>query len=262
MLPSCFDGGDVQAFIARLSRSGHYSIDAFLADTRDQIELGKFLIARDLKRFENIDNLFPPNNSGWYQYLFNQLLVDGKPDFEKNNLTVITFNYDRSLEAYLHTAVMNRFRMSPSEASDALSPIPIVHVHGILGTYPDVPYKPSASADELLTIAGNIQIIHELQDQPDKYCTPEFERASGYLASSERIFFLGFGFHHDNLKRFRFFTQDNLNGKDIHATTTGMQALDHQRLPKELEPFGIPKAAFPHNSATCDLFFSRTASLE
>lgn len=257
-----FASADVEAFVRRLSRSGHYSIDAFLADAGDQIELGKFLIARELKRVEDLDRLFPPNNSGWYQYLFNQLLVDGKPEFACNNISIITFNYDRSLEAYLHTATMNRFGMSPEDASQALSEIPIVHVHGVLGEYPAVPYTNTDSADELLAISKGIKIIHEIEDRSDGFCSNAFEKSSGLLSDAERIFFLGFGFHHDNINRFRFFQPKNLVGKDIRSTTHGMQSLDHKSVPKRLERFGIPKEAFPNNSASCDLFFSRTAYLE
>jgi hypothetical protein len=257
-----FDSTDVEAFVRRLSRSGHYSIDAFLADAGDQIELGKFLIARELKRIEDLDRLFPPNNSGWYQYFFNQLLVDGKPEFARNKIAIITFNYDRSLEAYLHTATMNRFGMTAEVASQALSEIPIVHVHGVLGEYPAVPYANTDSADELLAISKGIQIIHEIEDRIDGFCSDAFEKSSGLLSDAERIFFLGFGFHHDNINRFRFFQPENLVSKEILSTTHRMQSLDHESVPKRLEPFGIPKEAFPHNSASCDLFFSRTAYLE
>ena len=73
----------------------------------------QILITRELKRHENVDRLFPPNHSGWYQYLFNQLLDNGDAmGFSKSQLNVVTFNYDRSLEAYLHEALMARFKMT------------------------------------------------------------------------------------------------------------------------------------------------------
>lgn len=257
-----FRSAEVEGFLRRLSRSGHYSIDAFLADAGDQIELGKFLIARELKQIEDLDRLFPPNNSGWYQYFFNQLLVDGRPEFGRNNVAVITFNYDRSLEAYLHTATMNRFGMSSSDASHALSDVPLIHVHGTLGEYPRIPYASTDSAEEILEISKGIKIIHEIEDRSDGFCSVAFEEASRYLSDAERIFFLGFGFHHDNIDRFRFFKPENLVGKEIRSTTFRMQALDHQSIPKRLAPFGIPNEAFPMNSASCEYFFSRTAYLE
>jgi hypothetical protein len=258
-----FQPEDIARFVRRLSRSGHYSIDAFLADVGDDLELGKFLIARELKRLEDLDRLFPPNDSGWYQYLFNQLLVDGKPDFGANVLSIITFNYDRSLEAYLHTAIMNRFGMSSDHANTALSRVPIVHVHGVLGNYPAVPYAAAKSSSEILEVSKGIRIIHEIEDRPDSFCSEAFETSHKLLAESERIFFLGFGFHHENLERFRFFSPENCRGQEIKSTAYGMGTVDRSSLLKRLSSFGITDGALTHNPNTqCNHFFSRVAALE
>lgn len=258
-----FDQSDVEAFITRLSRSAYYSIDAFLADTGEHLDIGKFLIAHELSRVEDLDRLFPPNKSGWYQYLFNQMLVNGKPDFEKNNLSIVTFNYDRSLEAYLHTVTMNRFRMSSSEATERLASIPIIHPHGILGEYPDKPYaKPKGSRD-LSERASGIKVIHELSDESNAFCSGAFKVAYPHLTNAKRVYFLGFGFHTDNLKRFRFFTKGNLAGKQLKETTYGMGHLEFAALERRLDSFGFPKRGIPLNhNLDCNRFFSYAALLE
>ena len=64
---------DLENLLVSLSRSGHYSIDAFL-ERSEYRELGKYLIAYQLKQSEDIDRLFPPYASGWYQMLFNALI--------------------------------------------------------------------------------------------------------------------------------------------------------------------------------------------
>ncbi len=160
-LPAGWTSTEANDFLTRLSRSGYYSIDAFLETVPDQAALGKYLIARELKRRERVDALFPPLSTGsWYQHLLNVLLGDGsKTNFHGNSLGIITFNYDRSLEAYLHHALQSRFSINGDDAAAVLSEIPIIHVHGILGSYPEVPYIESAEPAELLAISKKIHII-------------------------------------------------------------------------------------------------------
>ena len=129
----------MESFLTQLSRSGYNSIDAFLEKNSDQAPLGKFLIAREMKKHEDLNFLFPSHNSGWYQYLFNKLIIDEKPQFSENKLGIVTFNYDRLLEAYLHTALQNRFKIDATKADSILKELPRIHVHGILGEYPKYP---------------------------------------------------------------------------------------------------------------------------
>lgn len=260
-LPMHWTAEAANSFLTRLSRAGHYSIDAFLETVPDQADLGKYLIARELKRHEDIDKLFSPNNPGWYQYVFNRLLENNSVSgFSSSHLSIITFNYDRSLEAYLHEALIARFQMSTDEASSILSQVPIVHVHGSLGNYPDIPYVSNCEADELLAISRQIQIIHEVPDPKDGFCNREFEQANELLNQAERIYFLGFGFHPDNIRRFRFFTPENTFGREIYATTRGMGAVEVADLVARLQPLGFNPAAF--NGNTCSNFFSHVAALE
>ena len=145
---------ETDAFITRLSRAGYYSIDAFLETVPEFSEMGKFLLAKEIKRHEYLNSLFPPSNPGWYQYLFNSLLDNNHPSgFASSRLSIITFNYDRSIETYLHQSLMARFDMSSSDASDFLLQIPIVHVHGLLGSYPEIPYASSCPTDMLYEIS-------------------------------------------------------------------------------------------------------------
>ncbi|MFH1672752.1 MAG: hypothetical protein ABIF87_04935 [Pseudomonadota bacterium] len=258
-LPATYTREQLEAFLLRLSRSAHYSIDAFLETVPESAALGKYLIAHQLKHLEELDRLFPPNRPGWYQYFFNELLVEGKPEFEKNRIEVVTFNYDRSLEAYVHTVLQYRFQLSEKDATAVLEQIPIVHVHGILGGFPSTPYRPEASVDELTAISEQIQIIHEIRDRPDGFCNDSFARANEMLQGAERIFFLGFGFHPDNVRRFRFFSPESLKEREVRSTTSGMQSLDHRKRAADLAEYGFTADVFPQNGANCDLFFGRTA---
>jgi hypothetical protein len=251
---------DADNFLTHLGRSAHYSIDAFLETVRDQADLGKYLMAREMKRHEDIKTLFPPSDSGWYQYLFNRLLEGGDPSgFASSCLSIITFNYDRSLEAYLHEALMARFQMSPDDASSTLLGIPIIHVHGSLGRYPDVPYMSDCETDKLLEISKQIQIIHEVSNPEYGFCNREFEQANELLNQAKRIFFLGFGFHPDNIRRFQFFTPEKTRGLEIHANTHGMGPVDVVDLTSKLKPRGINTT--PFTAHRCNDFFSHVVGL-
>ncbi|MFK5892319.1 MAG: hypothetical protein QM504_03760 [Pseudomonadota bacterium] len=260
-LPMHWTPEDADRFLTRLSRSGHYSIDAFLETVPDQADLGKYLIARELKRHEDIDRLFSPNNPGWYQYVFNRLLEDNNVSgFTSSRLSIITFNYDRSLEAYLHEALIARLQINTNEASTILSHVPIVHVHGSLGNYPNIPYGSNCQPHELLDISKKIQIIHEVSDPEDGFCNREFKQSNELLNQAERIYFLGFGFHPDNIRRFRFFSPEKTIDREIHATARGIGSVELANLITRLEPFGFNSSVFTGN--TCSNFFSHVAGLE
>ena len=262
-LPGGWTRDEAEDFLTRLSRSGHYSIDAFLESNREQADLGKYLIARELKKHEDLEALFPPNNSGWYQYLLNRLLSDdGTPDFAANRLTIVTFNYDRSLEAYLHAAVQARLHGDEDQAAAILDGLRVIHVHGVLGDYPAVPYERDVPLDELVLISRQIQIIHEIKDRDDGFCNPMFEEANTWLSNAERIYFLGFGFHPDNVRRFRFFTPDSTSGKLVRGTTTGLGALERSSLHGVLAPAGFTPEMLPPDGVNCNNFFSRAGSLD
>ncbi len=254
---------DAEMFLTRLSRSAYYSIDAFLETDREHSSLGKYLIAQELKKHEDIDNLFPPHNSGWYQYLFNSLLVDGKPNFSSNKLNIITFNYDRSLEAYLYTALQNRFQISAGEAEDILKGLPIIHVHGILGEFPLVPYRSQCDITELISISQEIRIIYEIPEHDGDFCNDMFRKAHDMLLAAQRIFFLGFGFHQDNIRRFRFFTEDSIKDKMLRATFYGWGDIQRENFYNNLSIFGFNKMTIPRiPNYDCNNFFNNYINLE
>lgn len=140
-----YEASLVEEFRARLSRSDPGSVDAFLETNHDLIEVGRFAIAACLKSKESEDRLFPPNDSGWYHTLFSAMYCDNPEDFALNRLAIVTFNYDRSLECYLHNLIQNRYRLTSKVALETAKTIPIIHIHGSLGTYPQVPYESNAT---------------------------------------------------------------------------------------------------------------------
>lgn len=140
----------------------------------------------------------------------------------KNAVSFITFNYDRSVEAYLSMALQARYHKSEADVADMLSTIPIVHVHGHLGILPwqkyaaernkvhygldNCPlvktndpvreYDSTVNPAMIREAAKGIKIIFEDMDE-----TPEFCYARKLIQRAEIIYFLGFGYNRTNMRR-------------------------------------------------------------
>ncbi len=125
-----------KAFNNDLMLSGMPSIDAFLENNSQYIKVGKIVIAYFLIRYEDYANLYNLSiEDNWYQYLIDKMLRNYPfSAIEANQVSFITYNYDRSLEFYLY----NAFKRSNSSITDEqsfvkLSNFPVVHLHGSLG---------------------------------------------------------------------------------------------------------------------------------
>lgn len=85
--------------------------------------------------FEREEKLYHPDGKDWYEYL-SVKLNSSFEEFGENQLSIITFNYDRSLENYLLNSLMNLHGKALDECASALEKILIVHVYGQLGARP------------------------------------------------------------------------------------------------------------------------------
>ncbi len=217
----------IEQFAHKLRRSGEDSIDAFL-EYQDEpaVNIGKTAIAAVLLPYEVGDNLFTSNEPNWYQHLWAQLRAPFE-DFEKSKISIITFNYDRSLEHYLFTVLKNKYHgKSDDECAKKLGNIPIIHVYGKLGPLSwestqkkeAISYVPYNSmnlnhdhSEEMIEwyrhewtkkAASSIIVLHESNTE-----SQEFKKAREIIRKAQQLFFLGFGYHEANLTR--------LGGSDI-----------------------------------------------
>lgn len=186
-------------FAERLRKSAYRSVDAFLEDFPTYVETGKRAIAWELIGCENEDRLFPPSSgASWYDLLAECLLSDGGLNaFGSNRLTIITYNYDRSLEHYLTTVIANRKAWDYPSALQALSALPILHLHGKLGSLADRPY--STDRAQLSLAAQGIRIVHEADGTSDG-----FAKAQGAIEAADRLYMFGFGYYSKNMERLGF----------------------------------------------------------
>lgn len=184
-------------------KSGQPSVDAFLERRPNFLGVGKFAIAYCLIPFEDESKLYQPDpgrGGDWYEYLSVKLNASFD-EFEKNKLSVVTFNYDRSLEHFLLTSLVNLHGKPIEECAKKLAAIPIIHVYGQLGRTPyPLPeshyYRPDRERyANVVRAAAGITLLHE--------STSELDAARKLLTEAERICFLGFSYHPLNLSRLK-----------------------------------------------------------
>ena len=219
LLVACgFDPTNIMLFRDALAKSGRPSVDVFLEYRSEFLALGKTAIAAILTPYEIEANLYTAERN-WYEYLFRHLGPSRK-DLAQGNLSVVTFNYDRSFEHYLFEALRNSFNLSTTQALEYFDhgipnatvydhTIPIVHVYGKLGELPYVgsPDKTRAyqapDAANLPAVAravgDGIKIMHEGGGGDNL----ALGRAGQLIREADVICFLGFGYLEENLKRLR-----------------------------------------------------------
>ncbi len=222
----------VRRFIDSFSRSQLNSIDAFLGRNVADAEVGKGLVAFALLERENEAKLFEDIGDHWYRYMLNELVnsVSVWEDLDLSWLSVVTFNYERSLEHFLTVSLGEIFDRGPDEVASKLKQLQIVHVYGSLGALhgDDVDPTPfgGIATDQLELFvrrgAKGIQVVPE-----GRVDSPSFRQARELLGSAGAIYFLGFGFDAVNIERLggpETFANNPQRAKNIFSTTYGMTA--------------------------------------
>lgn len=210
-------------FKDKFSRSSVYSIDSFLEYRTEFMNIGKINIAAHLINCEE-DRKLRDDGNNWYMFLYDRLKTSFE-QFDQNNISFITFNYDRSLEQFLFEAIRSQFGKNTQECAEKMRKIPIVHLYGQLDLLPwqdkdgrGKEYSRSNNLIERLRAAPqNIKLISDDQDI-DK--SAEFQNAYSLIEAAERIYFLGFSFDETNLKRLKIRLMKN---KALLATALGLE---------------------------------------
>lgn len=195
----------LRQFAEAFGQSQLYSIDAFLGRRADEFgDIGKRLIAHVLLSCESTTNLFFDHEDHWYRYLVNVLGSEPWDEFDPSWLSVVTFNYDRSLEHYLYATLQSQYGKSATDVANRLKSLQIVHVYGSLGevwgdTADSIPFgghRPDHIAGFSISAANRLKVIPEGRDDG-----PTLTAARALVSGAERIAFLGFGFDATNVRR-------------------------------------------------------------
>lgn len=253
---------DINDFADDLRHAALPSIDDFLFKRPRYALIGKLCILFVLSKYEDAKRFEPHreiNNAtynqewihpewGWYEYLWHQLQRETNGKFnnlKKNELSIITFNYDRSLEFFLFTAIKSAYGMRDveHEVADFFKKVSIQHVYGELGVLPwklnleeyqeQYKHQPDAVNDFtpwdlniLFRLWGNVGDYGATRQDWDlgddvlgenarKKITEIFikraneiktydeisrdERCKKVLSEAEKIYFLGCGYHEQNI---------------------------------------------------------------
>lgn len=186
-------------------KSSRYSIDEFLEHRQEYMLIGKMAIAQALIPFEKEYRLFEIQDN-WYMYLYSRLNTSFE-EFDKNNVSFITLNYDRSLEHFLFVSLKNSYtNKTTAECAQKISSIAIIHLYGQLDLLPwqgpgGYSYNNTKNLRDRLKKANkNIQLIHEEKEVKEN---KSFKAAYDLIDEAEQIYFLGFGYSETNLNRIR-----------------------------------------------------------
>jgi hypothetical protein len=184
------------------------SVDAFLETRPDLIPIGKRAIACGLIPCETEGHLFPASGepgSGprWYQLLLREL-GDSLEALAENRLSVLTFNYDRSLEHFLVVALSAKYNCPRARTWEQVQRVPICHLYGSLGAYTPDGYTPGRAYTNEVTFqsvracADSLRILREGTEHDEVFAS-----AHKILQGAERVVILGFGFDRTNLERLK-----------------------------------------------------------
>lgn len=198
---------DIEAFVSAFKQSGMLSIDSFLERRDEYLSLGRLAIAAILCRQEVPLVPFEHNRpDNWYKALWREMTYGANdPSNALRNVAFITFNYDRSLEYFLSTAIRNSFKgIAEATALAHLKRIHILHVYGSLGDFhwaDSLPtgqraYRHEPPAQSIGAAATRLRLIPDGRED-----SVEFQSARKLFEHAEVICFLGFGFDETNVER-------------------------------------------------------------
>ncbi|MBI3703464.1 MAG: hypothetical protein HY244_06360 [Rhizobiales bacterium] len=250
-----FSFDQIKDFQNALLFSGKNSVDAFLEHRTEYLSIGKAAMAEALIGFEQPNGLFGHWENNWLRYLYERL-NSSFDDFSTNRVAFITFNYDRSLEYFLCTALQFTYGKSAESCATELNKIPIIHLHGRLGFLPwdsggsSRHYRPEIDQRALEVSIQNIKIIHEdISDGRDR----DFENAKRIIGEAERIYFLGFGYNEMNMQRLAI---DSIPPGKAWGTAHGVIGTERARIAQT----GGSKICLAHAHEDCFVFLRNYVS--
>lgn len=197
-------------FVTKFKFSGVNSIDRFLFEQSDNDKiLGKILIMAFIKEYEKhskfVEDIDMPYHD-WYRIFYNRLISGVKKfdDLTFDNIKIITFNYDRSLEFFLYMALRNTYWDVKNE--DIITKLNTIEVNHVFGKIENMAWENGSFDMESIeslyrksfhdfnyirSYSDNIKIIDEVEVDKNYY--------KNLIETAEQVFFLGFGYLDENM---------------------------------------------------------------
>jgi hypothetical protein len=221
-----------RAFAHLLRTRGLYSIDEIVQWHPEYRDVAKVAIARALIPRERDDYLdfnhagFASPDRRWYRYFISHLLSsrrEGRCPISTNKLSVVTFNYDRSLQRALYQFVLLNCAQTPADAAEQVECVQFFPVHGQLGgpdwlptgEFSPRPYEPGTEdSQQLAKWARQIRIVDE-----EVRGTSTLDLAVNALTEAGVVCFLGFSYHPMNIQKLQI---SRLAGKKVIGSAFGI----------------------------------------
>ncbi len=191
----------ILSFHDQLDKSFPRSIDEFLSDRAEYIDVGRAVIAQVLTRHED-EKVLRSRDNNWYGLLRNLI----RQDLDRNKFSplIVTFNYDLSLYKFLYDFLSSTFqRFATMNTLD--EGVRILHVHGRLGYLdfekrtPSRTYARRGSPTDILEASRGIRVPSQLENDYGR----DMLIAQEAIKQAKRVIFLGFGYDETNINRIR-----------------------------------------------------------
>lgn len=222
-------------FCSDLRTSAFQTVDAFLEKRPKWLKVGKIAMAMVLDGWEKEERLLPPKQpkDHWYEALWHSFRATSWASLKRTNIKIVSFNYDRTLECYLSAVISNNYPIQRKTAATWLKEHLILHPHGTLGEYAGEQLggfrigQPDRYA-RVLDALNSITVISEAESKAKL-----FSEIRNYIRVAERVIFLGFGFHEQNMVRLGFPEVCSSNKRQmVSATKKGVHKIDWKSLCK------------------------------
>lgn len=189
-------------FATAFGRSGNSSIDAFIESRKDFADQATMLVMSILLNAEAnylSKEMYVRNN--WFEYLWNALKCPPE-EFQRHEITFLTFNYDRLIEYMIARSLSNSYGQPMIEMESLVAQSKfVVHLHGSLSpcdfntrTKVRLPRhgfgKQPLSFHELMEAALTKPIRFFWEEHSN---TEEWAYATQKLHEASRIYVLGVG---------------------------------------------------------------------
>lgn len=255
------------------------SIDNYIDAHRDNnliAECGKLAIAISILEAEsncllridnsNVNNTinFQAIENTWYADFFKLIVSGCRRDniaVRLSKISIVTFNYDRCIEIYLHAALKNYYRIDNQEAEELLSNLRIFHPYGYLGRlewpchHPLVGFGEIPHPHQLVQVSKGLMTFTEGTDAK----LSEINEIRSIIKTADKLAFLGFAFNQQNLDLLYGFPPLNtrLHG-EIFGTAKGLSESDAEAIWKEFQyKYGYDGSKVKINrNIVCSEFFS------
>ena len=224
-----FQEDQINRFREGLNFGNPETIDSFLEHNPDFERLGKVCITLELSSYENEDAFTREAIAikEWYREFWDGLQKNFSL-ISRRQLSIITFNYDRSLEHFLFVAShKSRSRDLHDDLAAWLNSDHFVHIHGRMG-YLDWQQQPEAETRKYVhdcteqAIARSAHLI--LLPHGSKGLDRKVE---SIMRGTERVLFFGFGFDNRNLQKIGF---DRFSEFGVSGVAATMKNVPHDTI--------------------------------